>query len=54
MPDDQCVELISSGGSLNALRGMANAMGMTTLLIDGIEKVKAGITTLEEIFRVTA
>ena len=54
VPDDQCVELISSGASVNALRGMANAMGMTTLLVDGIEKVKAGITTLEEIFRVTA
>lgn len=54
VPDDQCVELISSGGSLNAMRAMANTLGMKTLLIDGIEKVKAGITTLEEVFRVTA
>ena len=54
VPDDQCVELISTGASLNALRGIANSMGMATLLVDGIEKVKAGITTLEEVFRVTA
>jgi type II secretory ATPase GspE/PulE/Tfp pilus assembly ATPase PilB-like protein len=33
---------------------MANAQGMRTLRMDGMEKVKAGITTLEEVHRVTA
>ncbi|HEX3357439.1 MAG TPA: GspE/PulE family protein, partial [Tepidisphaeraceae bacterium] len=54
VPDDQTFDLISSGATLNSLRAMANTLGMTTLRSDGIEKVKAGITTLEEIYRVTA
>lgn len=54
VPDDQCVELISAGAALNSLKGMANSLGMKTLRDDGIEKVKAGITTLDEVFRVTA
>ena len=54
VPNDECFEIISNGATLNGLRGMANAQGMTTLRADGIEKVKAGITTLEEIYRVTA
>ena len=33
---------------------MAKACGMKTLRVDGMEKVKAGITTLEEVYRVTA
>jgi type IV pilus assembly protein PilB len=53
-PDDQRFELISNGSTLNALRAMANAQGMKLLRDDGIEKVKAGITTLEEVHRVTA
>ncbi len=54
VPDDQCVELINNGATLNGLRTMATKIGMATLREDGIDKVKAGITTLEEIYRVTA
>jgi type IV pilus assembly protein PilB len=54
VPDDQCFELISNGATLNGLRAMANTIGMKTLRADGIEKVKSGTTTLEEIYRVTA
>jgi type IV pilus assembly protein PilB len=54
VPDDQSFELISNGATLNGLRAIANAIGMKPLRIDGIEKVKVGITTLEEIYRVTA
>jgi len=54
VPDDECYDLISNGATLNGLKGMANKRGMTTLRADGIEKVKAGITTLEEVYRVTA
>jgi type II secretory ATPase GspE/PulE/Tfp pilus assembly ATPase PilB-like protein len=32
---------------------MARQHGMKTLLEDGVEKIKAGITTLSEVFRVT-
>jgi len=54
VPDDQMFDLISNGASLNSLKAMANSQGMRTLRMDGLEKVKAGITTLEEVHRVTA
>jgi type IV pilus assembly protein PilB len=54
VPDDLSFELISTGASLNGMREMAHAAGMKSLRIDGLEKAKAGITTLEEIYRVTA
>ena len=54
IPTEEMNELITSGASLNALRAMAHAAGMATLRDDGLEKVKAGITTLEEVYRVTA
>jgi type IV pilus assembly protein PilB len=54
VPDDAMIEIISQGGTLNDLRDIAKKQGMVTLRGDGMEKVKAGITTLEEIYRVTA
>lgn len=48
------IELISQGATLNDLRAHAKKQGVITLRGDGMEKVKAGITTLEEIYRVTA
>ncbi|MBV8781778.1 MAG: type II/IV secretion system protein, partial [Phycisphaerae bacterium] len=54
VPDDSMFERISQGASLNELREMARTAGMTTLRLDGISKVVAGITTLEEVYRVTA
>ena len=54
VPDDVMYERISQGASLNELRELARAGGMVTLRTDGIEKVRAGITTLEEVYRVTA
>jgi type IV pilus assembly protein PilB len=54
IPTDDMFERISQGASLNELRELARVAGMVTLRNDGIEKVKAGITTLEEIYRVTA
>jgi type IV pilus assembly protein PilB len=54
VPDDSMIEQISQGASPNQLRENAKKKGMTTLRGDGMEKVKAGITTLDEIYRVTA
>jgi type IV pilus assembly protein PilB len=54
VPDDAMIEMISQGANLNELRDIAKKQGMTTLRGDGMDKVKAGITTLEEIYRVTA
>ena len=52
--DDEMIERISQGGTINELREIAKKNGMKPLRADGMEKVKAGITTLEEIYRVTA
>jgi type IV pilus assembly protein PilB len=54
VPDDEMLDKISSGAPLNEIRDLARKMGMKSLRVDGIEKVKAGITTLEEVYRVTA
>jgi type IV pilus assembly protein PilB len=54
VPDDEMLDKISSGAPLNDIRDLARAGGMKSLRVDGIEKVKAGITTLEEVYRVTA
>jgi type II secretory ATPase GspE/PulE/Tfp pilus assembly ATPase PilB-like protein len=48
------LDRISAGASLNEVRELARAAGMKPLRVDGVEKVKAGITTLEEVYRVTA
>jgi type IV pilus assembly protein PilB len=54
VPDDQIIEKISQGARQNEIREMAVAGGMKLLKADGMEKVKAGITTMEEVYRVTA
>ena len=54
VPDDQMLDRISAGASLNEVRELARGAGMKPLRVDGMEKVKAGITTLEEVYRVTA
>jgi general secretion pathway protein E len=54
VPDDEVLDKISAGASLNEMRDLAKKQGMKPLRVDGVEKVKAGITTLEEVYRVTA
>lgn len=51
--DDHIRRLILGRADSNELREMARRNGMKTLLEDGAEKVKAGITTLSEVLRVT-
>jgi type IV pilus assembly protein PilB len=53
-PDDAMIERVSAGAPLAELREHAKRLGMKTLRADGIEKVKSGITTLDEVYRVTA
>ncbi|HTL29113.1 MAG TPA: ATPase, T2SS/T4P/T4SS family [Tepidisphaeraceae bacterium] len=53
-PDDALVDKISNGANLNEIRTASRELGMRTLRADGLDKVKAGITTLEEVYRVTA
>ncbi len=54
VPDDVVVDRISQGAPLNEIRNAAIQSGMKPLRIDGLEKVRGGVTTLEEIHRVTA
>ncbi len=51
--DDDIRKLILRNADSNQIREVARMHGMKTLLEDGAEKVKAGITTLSEILRVT-
>lgn len=46
-------ELIVKGGSLAQVQDLARAQGMTPLRIDGWRKATSGLTTLEEVLRVT-
>ena len=53
IPDDEALDAISRGASLQELRKQAIGRGFRTLREDGLEKLKAGLTTLEELFTVT-
>ena len=54
VPDDAVMELINNHGSTKQLRSEALKRGMVPLQMDGIEKVKAGIVSIEEILRTAA
>jgi general secretion pathway protein E len=51
--DDDIRRLILRSADANELRTMARQRGMKTLLEDGAAKVRNGLTTLREVFRVT-
>jgi general secretion pathway protein E len=51
--DQEIRKLILKNADANQLREMAKQRGMKTLLEDGTDKIKAGITTLSEVLRVT-
>jgi len=50
---DQVRDAVVHGASLEEMRKVVQEHGMVTLRGDGISKVRAGITTLEEIIRVS-
>jgi type IV pilus assembly protein PilB len=50
---DALRDKICANASINELRALARECGMTGLHHDGMAKVKAGLTTVEEVFRVT-
>ena len=51
--NDEVRNMIYERVSSTELREKARELGMRTLREDGLRKVVAGITTLEEVFRVT-
>jgi general secretion pathway protein E len=52
--DEEIRRLVAERATLDALRAAARAHGMTTLRDDGMAKVAAGVTTVEEVLRVTS
>jgi type II secretory ATPase GspE/PulE/Tfp pilus assembly ATPase PilB-like protein len=52
--DEEIRRLIADRATLDTLRAAARSRGMTTLREDGMAKVAAGVTTTEEVLRVTS
>lgn len=53
VPDDVIRDAITGKATLDQLRALAKQKGMRTLLEDGLSKAAQGVTTLDEILRVT-
>jgi len=53
VPDEEIAEMITDRVSAKKLRAKALAKGMVPLQLDGMEKVKAGIISIEEVLRTT-
>ncbi len=51
--DDDIRDLVLAKASAREIKERAVSFGMRTLYEDGIDKVKQGITTVEEVLRVT-
>jgi type IV pilus assembly protein PilB len=51
VPNEEIMEMINERASLRKLRDKALKNGMVSLQLDGIEKVKAGIISIEEVLR---
>jgi len=50
---DEIKEMILEGASADELKKTALRLGMKTLRISGLNKIKEGITSIEEVMRVT-
>jgi general secretion pathway protein E len=53
IPDETIKRLILKTSDANQIQDAAMKRGMMNLLADGARKVLAGVTTIEEVFRVT-
>ena len=53
VPNEEIMEMINQQAGLRKLTDMALQNGMVPLQLDGIEKVKAGIVSIEEVLRTT-
>ena len=51
--DDNCRELVQSRGNASQIREAGMQAGMHLLATDGLLKVHQGVTTLDEVMRVT-
>jgi type IV pilus assembly protein PilB len=53
VPNDEMLDMIAQDVTLKTLRTAARTAGMIPLHVDGFEKVRAGITTIDEVLRVS-
>jgi type II secretory ATPase GspE/PulE/Tfp pilus assembly ATPase PilB-like protein len=53
VPDEAIRAAIMAKSSTDEIRRLARKSGMISLKGDGIEKIKSGVTTVEEVLRVT-
>ena len=51
--DDEMHRVIMAGADATVLHAAARRQGMTTLYEDGLRKVVQGVTSMEEVLRVT-
>ena len=49
--EDQVRELVMKSADASEIKRMAMSLGMRTLRQDGVDKVRRGITTAEEVMR---
>jgi len=54
MPEDDLLEAVARGANLHELRELLNKRNFASLRDDGLEKVREGLTTPEEVFCVTS
>lgn len=52
VPDENILDMVSQNATLKEIRNKAAQVGMRPLRVDGLEKIKAGITTIDEVLRV--
>jgi type II secretory ATPase GspE/PulE/Tfp pilus assembly ATPase PilB-like protein len=53
LPDEKIHDAVVAKASADEIRHLAHAAGMVALMGDGMEKVENGITSVEEVLRVT-
>src|SRR3989338_3344707 len=53
VPDQEIRKLVLKKSSSEEIEKLAIAKGMRTLCLDGLDKIKAGVTTVDEVLRVT-
>ncbi|MAE60600.1 MAG: ATPase [Planctomycetaceae bacterium] len=53
-PNDQILDVIARDGTLHEIRELAADTGFMPMRADGLQKVKAGLTTVEEVLTATA
>ena len=53
VPDDKIRNLVTAKAPAEDIRNQAVASGMVILKQDGVKKIREGVTTAEEVLRVT-